>query len=64
MMKGQIIKEVKPLTKEQAEYLAKNYNMGASTEAATRKEELASQVHEKISDCKNETDVIERLLKE
>lgn len=38
--------------------------MGASTEAAAQKEELASHVHERISGCKNETDVIERLFKE
>lgn len=29
-MKGQITKTVKPLTKEQAEFMAKNSNMGAS----------------------------------
>ena len=37
-MKGQIIKEVKPFTKEQAEFFPKNYNMGASSEELAEKE--------------------------
>ncbi|MBE5954986.1 MAG: hypothetical protein E7253_00870 [Lachnospiraceae bacterium] len=37
-MKGRIIKKVKPLTQEQADLLAKNYNMGASTEEVAKKE--------------------------
>ena len=37
-MKGKIVKEVKPLTKEQVECLAKHYNMGASSEEAAEEE--------------------------